>query len=1334
MTDPMEELTSGRNRHTKQRKERAKVADEAESWRTPRRMDAPESGRGFGSAPERGFPRKRGGAGSFSGSPRRGGYGPLSASPGQRPHGELMEGFRKFPAPETRQGPEDNWRDRAFAPDSHRKKGFHKEEGEHQAARLDPSMESPNQEVPSSTAGGRRVRTRDRRRMQADQQDAPVIDESGLSEEQLMELRQAENRIGREYIYRLEKRSRSSPSARYRCSLCELLLDSLSAAHKHIREKWHKKRARDKREELMLSEILPPTEAQVGAAEAALEQVVLECGLSEEDVRRRRQILSSMEEVIRVTLPDSSLRLYGSSCTKFGFKASDVNIDVKFPSHMHQPDVLLLVQESLSSSSLYGDLQADFHARVPVLICTEKASGVTCKVSAGNDYAYLTTTYLSAVGELEPRLLPLVIGLRRWAQICHVDQPEEGGLPPYVLALMVIYFLQQCREPVLPAYLGTGIKEFSVSRLMDFRLTGLEAGCVLWEYCPAPEQTTPPTESCYRQGKAPLLFPADRQSSVRVGQLWLEMLRFYSLEFHMAGHVISVRTNYLLSREARDWPKNRIAIEDPFAVKRNVAGTVNSQLMYGYILHCLKTTYKYFGLPHTTNHRPDSQHRANRRADGAALCEAEPGAGSDDFGLSALRVTSDARGADRSADCVIEEEIVIETEESEDADPTHLPYFPQEAEPEPESMSDSEGATPGPDNEDHAPADEEEEDEEEEEPEEGGGAFGNCLLDSLTPERDLYPLDTVSGEELLSEGEGPMDVPSSVGEEEPAPQPATPGSPPGKNGRPENEGHAPSSLRYQFNKQAFTRGKSHALVCGLCKRDGHLKRDCPEDFKRVELDPLPTMTPKFLQILNEVCVQCYMDFAPDELEERVREHILQDLEKHIRCQFEGAKLRLFGSSKNGFGFKQSDLDICMVLEGRDSVEGLDCIAIIDSLARDLKKHPGLRNILPITTAKVPIVKFFHVRTGLEGDISLYNTLALHNTQLLASYAAIDPRVKQLCYVMKVFAKVCDIGDASRGSLSSYAYTLMVLYFLQQRTPPVIPVLQEIYDGDKKPEVLVDGWNVYFFKNLEDLPSRWPAYRTNTESVGQLWLGLLCFYTEEFDFREHVVCIRRKLPLTTFKKQWTSKYIAIEDPFDLNHNLGAGLSRRMTNFIMKAFINGRRVFGSPVKVFPPEYSCRMEYFFDPEVLTEGELAPNDRCCRICGKIGHFMKDCPLRRKVRPRRGHEDGRRHIEQERAEPQDHALQQTDRRRQEDWETRERRCFLCGSHAHIKKECPQHRNSTGASFSSSAPSNLKNYRDRRGSPQREEKKQVILSPAAGSLVSRNMTQGRSWQKKSSQN
>lgn len=90
---------------------------------------------------------------------------------------------------------------------------------------------------------------------------------------------------------------------------------------------------------------------------------------------------------------------------------------------------------------------------------------------------------------------------------------------------------------------------------------------------------------------------------------------------------------------------------------------------------------------------------------------------------------------------------------------------------------------------------------------------------------------------------------------------------------------------------------------------------------------------------------------------------------------------------------------------------------------------------------------------------------------------------------------CDIGDASRGSLSSYAYILMVLYFLQQREPPVIPVLQEvsvslrlwlrpqrlsatktvlwrcqIFDGPAVPQRMVDGWNAFFCDNPDNLVS------------------------------------------------------------------------------------------------------------------------------------------------------------------------------------------------------------------------------------------------------------------------
>lgn len=39
----------------------------------------------------------------------------------------------------------------------------------------------------------------------------------------------------------------------------------------------------------------------------------------------------------------------------------------------------------------------------------------------------------------------------------------------------------------------------------------------------------------------------------------------------------------------------------------------------------------------------------------------------------------------------------------------------------------------------------------------------------------------------------------------------------------------------------------------------------------------------------------------------------------IQC-LTGTKLDLFGSSKNGFGFKQSDLDICMTIDGLETAE------------------------------------------------------------------------------------------------------------------------------------------------------------------------------------------------------------------------------------------------------------------------------------------------------------------------------------------------------------------------------------------------------------------------------
>lgn len=58
----------------------------------------------------------------------------------------------------------------------------------------------------------------------------------------------------------------------------------------------------------------------------------------------------------------------------------------------------------------------------------------------------------------------------------------------------------------------------------------------------------------------------------------------------------------------------------------------------------------------------------------------------------------------------------------------------------------------------------------------------------------------------------------------------------------------------------------------------------------------------------------------------------------------------------------------------DYIQDLDVAETIENVAKRLKQYRGLYNIIPIPTAKVPIVKFTDSRTRLEGDISLYNIL------------------------------------------------------------------------------------------------------------------------------------------------------------------------------------------------------------------------------------------------------------------------------------------------------------------------------------------------------------------------
>lgn len=107
------------------------------------------------------------------------------------------------------------------------------------------------------------------------------------------------------------------------------------------------------------------------------------------------------------------------------------------------------------------------------------------------------------------------------------------------------------------------------------------------------------------------------------------------------------------------------------------------------------------------------------------------------------------------------------------------------------------------------------------------------------------------------------------------------------------------------------------------------------------------------------------------------------------------RVNLFGSTASGFGSKNSDLDCCVtafdkisgnlipdaVAAGFSSEKASKEVCIIAEFMQD-DFSDIFDEIEAVPDAKVPIIRFRHIPTLLEGDLSIYNTLPLRNTKML----------------------------------------------------------------------------------------------------------------------------------------------------------------------------------------------------------------------------------------------------------------------------------------------------------------------------------------------------------------
>ncbi|WVN88679.1 uncharacterized protein L203_103892 [Cryptococcus depauperatus CBS 7841] len=332
---------------------------------------------------------------------------------------------------------------------------------------------------------------------------------------------------------------------------------------------------------------------------------------------------------------------------------------------------------------------------------------------------------------------------------------------------------------------------------------------------------------------------------------------------------------------------------------------------------------------------------------------------------------------------------------------------------------------------------------------------------------------------------------------------------------------------------------------------------------------------RFLNDLSSSLFSFVLPLLPPGEELSVKEEVRCLIEKLIKSLEPSARLLSFGSSCNSFGLRNSDMDLVVLID--DPQAKVDPGNFVESMGSLLERETNF-NVKPLPRARIPILKLELAPSpalpfGIACDIGIENRLAIENTRLLLTYATIDPaRVRTLVLFLKVWSKRRKINSPYRGTLSSYGYTLMVLYYLVHvKQPPVLPNLQRIMPMRPlvEEEVMLEGRNVYFFDDVETLRRDWSS--VNFESVGELLVDFFRYFSHDFQFNNSVLSLRAG-QLTKESKGWVNDIdvgglnemardrnrLCIEDPFEISYNVARTVTKDGLYTIRGEFMRATRI--------------------------------------------------------------------------------------------------------------------------------------------------------------------------------
>ncbi|SBT82661.1 nucleotidyltransferase, putative [Plasmodium ovale] len=232
--------------------------------------------------------------------------------------------------------------------------------------------------------------------------------------------------------------------------------------------------------------------------------------------------------------------------------------------------------------------------------------------------------------------------------------------------------------------------------------------------------------------------------------------------------------------------------------------------------------------------------------------------------------------------------------------------------------------------------------------------------------------------------------------------------------------------------------------------------------------------------------------------DKKKEEIYFLLKSAIKPNLKG-KIYFVGSCENNIWIKNSDIDCCIVVENcEDKNSYLYILKVIKSAINLI--YPSLT--VNIIKASVPIAKIYEEQNNIC-DISINNTVAIVNTQFVASLCNMDERITIINRIIKYWAKQKNINNRSQGTFSSYALFLLTYFFFQNLETPLLPSYKSIeranaasFEINSEYFFLQDEVQMPFYTSIEDIKTKFQNFKKNEEDVSKLLYGFFEFYSND----------------------------------------------------------------------------------------------------------------------------------------------------------------------------------------------------------------------------------------------